>query len=289
MKSLLVLLTVLSLFSVPAKSDDLSKAEELWAKRNPTAEGILNAQLAANLFAVLADKATVVSEKAVLEIKESDALYYVAAKNEDKAVKIDLHGKGDLNLVASLAAVEAEMNAAPAGDAKEALKVLLAKVLYVKSANMGQWAVARDLDPVALARFPEMTANLQKIATLGPAAASVYDFGVLRIQGRLMYTLPPPQGNLDVAVQKLQQAFKLTGGDAATKKTSRNGSNVLYLAEALTKKGGGNEVVAKQLLQDFVNATATAEEIAALNPDRIPETIEEREEALVKIGASAGE
>jgi len=257
---LLVLSLVLTTLSLSAFAQSVEQAAELYAKRGQDASF---AQQAADMYKTLASTSSDKFEKADLLSNAAKALFYVGTHTSNNGEKKSKHNDG------MGAAIEAKdlLNYNPS---EEKEKLALATALYWYGANLGKWAEANGVAS-SLGRWPTLKNTMFKIRNLGQEKLEHY--GANRILGRAYYKLPFPLGSKKKAYSYLSEAVKET---KEGNKVSVLGLNNLYLADLLVAIGKRSS--AKELLQAFVEADA-----ATLNPERVPETLEEQEEARKKL------
>ncbi len=283
MKKILIMFVV-TLMASAGFSNDEAAIDELFAGRAPTEEGVQIAMEAATQYGVLADVTEDTETKARLEVKESDALYYVGDLG-DKEAKIKYHGLGDMNLVDAVTSLEELAAGTPEGEDLERVKMLLARAIYVKAANMGQWAVATGIKTDAVQnRLGEMTTALARIKELGrgyprgTGPLSTNDYGILRIEGQLALKL---YDNVEAALSAFKTAFKLTGGSVKNATPSRHSTNNLYYAKVSIAVNDLD--TARTVLKALVAADAQT-----LHPNRIPETLKDQKEAQAILSSIGG-
>lgn len=247
-----LLMTFSLLLSISAFGETVEQARELYAKRG---EDPAFAQQAADIYGTLATQATDWKEKVEMMIKRSEATYYVAAKIEDDKARELKHTEGQ-----GIAAEGVELAKAN-GDAE-----LQARALYWDGANMGKAGEARGVLS-SLGQWPELKKKMQMIIRLKQNHINFY--GANRVLGRAYYKLPFPLGSTKKSLRFLKEAYeKSVNADGA----SNHGINILYYAETLISSGDKAE--AKRILDEFL-----AQDANTLNPERIPETFEEQEDA----------
>jgi tetratricopeptide (TPR) repeat protein len=100
-------------------------------------------------------------------------------------------------------------------------------------------------------------------------------FGGNRILGWAYFKLPFPLGDKSKALELLEEACDQTLDSNGN--ISIHSTNVVYYAQILAAKG--KEAKAKDILKKFIKVGSSEESLREYNEDRIPETLEEIEEA----------
>lgn len=242
-----------------ANAQTVEQAAELYAKRG---QDISFAKQSAEMYLTLASTATEKMEKVALLREASRALYFVGTHTESNLEKKKMH-----NDAMGVALDAKALVNDPANDAE---KLELAKALYWYGANLGKWAEANGVAS-SLGRWPTLKNTMLRIVNLGHK--EVEHYGAYRILGRAYYKLPFPLGSKSKAFKFLSEAVKNT---KEGNEVSVVGLNNLFLADVLVSLGKRDS--AKGLLEAFVNADAQT-----LNLERVPETLEEQEEAKEKL------
>jgi hypothetical protein len=152
-----------------------------------------------------------------------------------------------------------------------------AEAFYWGAAHMGRWAEAKGII-ASLSKKQEIMDTLEAIFELntkaGDAGETWEGYGADRILGRLYFKLPSfAGGNLATSLKHLEQAYT---------KGPQIALNTVFYAESLASGTSAQKAKAKQILDDLL-----AKDPNTLNPDRIPETLEEFKDAR-KLRAELG-
>jgi hypothetical protein len=255
MKTMIVcLLTSLLSF---ASFADMQTAEDLFKARGVKTE---NAYKAYELYFQMAQGEANKDLQAEKYWLASQAVYYVGSKATDNSDQKKFHQQGFEVAAKGVALLEkvASLN--------DVQKETLANAYYFYGANLGKWGEANGIAS-SLGRWPELQETMKKIIAL--KMNHIQDYGAFRILGRAMYKLPFPLGSNKKSLKFLETAFNETknGQDI-----SHNGLNVVFYANVLIAED--DNATAKAILSSLVNKNAQT-----YNPDRVPETLVEQEEA----------
>lgn len=154
---------------------------------------------------------------------------------------------------------------------------------YWSAANLGRWAEAKGVI-ASLSKKQEIMDTLNSIFTKTvkpgkpdqvPAQGKTYEgYGADRILGRLYFKLPGFAGG--------SLAKSLTHGDRSYAGAPTVAINTNFYAESLASGNATQKATAKRILDELL-----AKDPNTLNPDRLPETIEEFADAR-KLRAQLG-
>lgn len=167
-----------------------------------------------------------------------------------------------------------------AGQAKAdaALKVddSYAEASYFAAINLARWGEAEGM-ATALVKVKDLLAYMANVKVhptrdrnpdLG---VSVDGYGYFRLLGRLKFMLPPDNGG---SYEEARQLLQI-----AAAKAPNVPLNLVYYAEALFMGNDKQKADAKDILQKLILVDP-----ATYNPDRVPENIEEIQEAKDALG-----
>lgn len=254
----------------------IQQAEQAYAQREYDNAGVSKAQEAANLFAAAAaDKSIDTAGKAVALAGQAESIYFVANVSTDNNVKITKHLEGlnaadaavklyGIDDVSSVSDADlARLKALPAAEL-----AVLAKALFQRGINLGQWGAASGVAQ-SLGKWPELRSNMDLVAKIG--FKEIAQYGPYRTLGLGYYKIPALLGgSMSKADKYLSEAVTKTL--AAGQVYSVNGYNNVFYAQVL--RDNGNAAKAKDLLQNFLKADPNT-----LNPGSAPETKAAQREA----------
>ena len=250
-----------AVFCGTAQADTVEVVDQYWAARGHSGEALENVRASIDIATRLAVKADNVVEQARLYNKASEAALWVGGHVETKAEKIKVYEKGF-----TLAQAAIDLLADKADLAGEDKRVLATAYVNYTS-NRGRWGRTRGVMK-SLAHAPEVLRRSRKVIEMG--FEDIFDYAPHRTIGRVNYRLGV-LGKKKDAYDHLKIAFDST--QYKDLGISRHGSNNVFYADALNKyKKDTTE--ACRILKTFL-----AQKPADLNPDRIPETEDERKDA----------
>lgn len=145
-----------------------------------------------------------------------------------------------------------------------------AEAYYQYAINLGRWAEANGVMQSLFKKkelIDTLAAIFERDTSDGQPGDTYCEYGADRVLGRLYFKLPPfAGGSLEKAMKHLSRAYL---------KGKNNGTNIIYYAEALFASGEKDK--ARQALDEFI--AAATQDPKAFNPTRVPETVEELDDA----------
>jgi hypothetical protein len=147
-----------------------------------------------------------------------------------------------------------------------------AEAYYFAGINLARWAEANGIIE-SLSRKSELVANMEgamdRDTRAGEAGESIDGYGPRRTLGRMYKKLPGIfGGSREKSLRELEVAVNRTNTPGKVVAL-----NVVYFADTLLDGGSdADKARARSLLTDLVNKGADPR---SLNPDRVPETVEE--------------
>lgn len=181
------------LIASTVSANTIEEANALFASRTNSPAGVENATKAADMFKALAANTTSAVDKAMLKIKESEAIYFVGNR---------VSGKNNI-----LSKFERGYKAADFA-AKNLNGVAKAEALYWYTANQGRWGETNGVLS-SLSRWKgEMKPALEKVMAMGEKGQSVQHYGALRIYGKAQLKVPFASKKKGLA--KLKKAYDKT-------------------------------------------------------------------------------
>lgn len=186
-------------------------------------------------------------------ILNSRSLYFKGIKTSGNEAKMAIHGA-----------------ALDKSKAASALDDQYAEAYYQYAINLGRWAEAKGI-LASLSRKDELIGAAEKaierITRLGAAGEEIDGYGPARTLGRVYFKLPGfAGGSRSKSLEYLNQAYE---------NAPENSLNTVYLAEVLSAGNSAEKNRARQILKALLENN----DPATLNPDRIPETQDEFNQA----------
>ncbi|MBF0314169.1 MAG: hypothetical protein HQK50_17805 [Oligoflexia bacterium] len=272
-KSLTMVLGMFLFVSTVASAfaTSLEEADALYASRAYSVPGVNSAKSAAIAYGELAVAAEDKVEKAELGIKQSGAFYFAGDASVASSERINyfLLGKD----AALKAASYLEKSEGVVAD--EENTEVLARAYFWFSANLARWGEANGILS-SLGQLPTLYKYTGYVSEMGQDQVDMY--GINRVLGRVAFKLPFPMGSNKKALAYYEEAFDRSLCDDGD--ISAHGLNVIFYAEVLIAVGGEeNKAKARSILNAFVSKGASMDSLMAYNPDRIPETLKEIEDA----------
>jgi hypothetical protein len=267
---------VFSTFSLTVHAVDytLEDAHQIYSQRAPQGAGLEKSRQSANMYGELFKEAVEMglddAYQAQMKVYQAKAMYYFAEHTQDLELKKSGHRLGwDYGIdAAKLLVVPGQTT-----ELKDpSNKRLLAESYYWQGANMGKWGLANGILN-SLRQWPELRETMNYIKVLGEQDVEYY--GANRILGWAYYKLPFPLGDKSMAFDLLKAAHDKTLD--STGSISTHSTNVLYLAQVLIYNG--EEAQARKILTKLVEMGSDVTTATRYNEERVPETLEEIEEA----------
>ena len=265
---LLSSLLTMSLFASHAFANTFEEADKLYNQRGEEPERAL---LAANIYRELSDAAQDNKEKALLKIKESQAIYYYCDQLESDKDKISFHERG---FTASNKAIQLltggdEFSTVPLD---ENYREDLARAHYFSASHIGKWASAQN-DFVSLRNWAKklnVKGHVEAIIAIDP---KVEQYGGHRILGVANLLLPPISGG-DIAdsYKYLTEAYEKTFNEEFS--MSSNVYTALYYLDTLASINDEDNLDKFCTIYDSLSelVEASDEDLEKLNPGMFPET-----------------
>lgn len=254
-------------------TEDLHTAKALYEKRWFSEEGIANALQAAKIYKQLGSASGLSLLQAGDYLTHAAQAYYYAGYTEKKAELKKTYFQEVITLMKPLGE---QLEIRRGEPAKSEYAELLAKVYYWSASSGARKA---ELEGIlsSISKWGELQEYMGYVRSLHQRGLvnhkNIEGFGANRVLGRAYFKIPRLfGGDLALSESLLEEAFNKTLDENA--EVSVIGLNNVYYAETLVKNG--KSALAKKILTLFVKYETHPED---LNPDRIPETTLDIQEA----------
>jgi hypothetical protein len=250
------------LLASTVSANTIEEATSLFASRANNEAGLQNAIKAADMFKSLAASAATTEEKAMLKMKESEAIYFVGNR---------VSGKNNI-----LAQFQRGYEAADFA-AKNLKGSEKAEALYWYTANQGRWGETNGVLS-SLSRWKgEMKPALDKVIAMGEEAQSVQHYGALRIYGKAQLKVPFASKKKGLA--KLEKAYNSTlktmEVDGEEIEISGQVNNVVFFLWGLAKEDKKTDTFCEIFEAAEILFDGGTEAFEAYDATQVPETEKE--------------